>query len=89
MAVATSSLSTTLRGEASGHHPIEEGLLKLLEQLALAGKLISREVARVALTGGLGTTGDKNPTGDSQKNSTLSPTRSVSTHWPKPARSPP
>ncbi len=67
MAVATSSLSTTLRGEASGHHPIEEGLLKLLEQLALAGKLISCEVARVALTGGLGATGDKNPTGDSQK----------------------
>ena len=67
MAVATSSLSTRLCGEASGHHPIEEGLLELLEQLALAGELISREVARAALTGGLGTTRDKNPSGDSQK----------------------
>ena len=67
MAIAVhTTLSTRLR-EASGPDPIEEGLLAVLEQLASAGKRISREVSRAALSGALGAAGSENPTGDSQK----------------------
>lgn len=79
MKVAINSTFAARLREASGRDPIEQGLLAILEQLAAAGKRISREVARAALTGDLGTSGSQNPTGDSQKNSTSLPTRSVST----------
>ncbi len=67
MRLATNSTLAARLRETSAGEPIEEGLLAVLDQLAVAGKRISREVARAALTGGLGTSGNKNPTGDSQK----------------------
>lgn len=39
----------------------------LLEQVAFAGKLLAREVNRAALAGQLGTAGEQNATGDTQK----------------------
>ena len=67
MQLATNSTLAARLRETSDGEPIEAGLLAVLDQLAVAGKRISREVARAALTGGLGTSGNENPTGDSQK----------------------
>jgi len=39
----------------------------LLEQVAFAAKVLSREMRRAALVGTLGLVGEKNPTGDGQK----------------------
>src|SRR6266849_1229917 len=50
-----------LHAEAAGELSI------LLEQVAFAGKILSREMRRAALVGQLGLIGDKNATGDAQK----------------------
>jgi fructose-1,6-bisphosphatase I len=50
-----------LHAEAAGELSI------LLEQVAFAAKILSREMRRAALVGLLGLIGDKNATGDSQK----------------------
>ena len=50
-------------------HPHAVGELSmLLEQVAFAAKVLSREMRRAALVGTLGLVGEKNPTGDAQKN---------------------
>lgn len=49
-------------------HPEAAGELSiLLEQVAFAAKILSREMRRAALVGQLGLIGDKNATGDAQK----------------------
>ena len=47
-------------------HAVGE-LSMLLEQVAFAAKVLSREMRRAALVGTLGLVGEKNPTGDAQK----------------------
>ena len=59
----------------SRHFALEEGrgalldpsLPVLLQQMALAAKLLARELRRAALVGELGLVGEVNPTGDAQK----------------------
>ena len=63
-------------GKTLNRHLIEEGgwrqdgagdLLALLEPMALAGKILAREIDQAALAGKLGLAGDANATGDMQK----------------------
>ena len=63
-------------GTTLGRHLMEEGswrkdgaddLRALLEPVALAGKILAREVDQAALAGKLGLAGDQNATGDMQK----------------------
>lgn len=54
--------------EEQQKHPGAVGELSvLLEQLAFAAKILSREMRRAALVGQLGLVGEKNATGDAQK----------------------
>jgi fructose-1,6-bisphosphatase I len=53
-------LAHHLRQERALHPPLTDDLAALLVELALAGKIIGREVERAALTGRLGYTGETN-----------------------------
>jgi len=56
-----------LRQERALHPALTDDLLALLAEIALAGKIIAREVARAALTGRLGYTGETNVQGEAVK----------------------
>ncbi|HEV8672728.1 MAG TPA: class 1 fructose-bisphosphatase [Methylomirabilota bacterium] len=60
-------LSHHLRQQRVDHAPLTEELAALLAELALAGKIIAREVGRAALTGRLGETGEINVQGERVK----------------------
>jgi fructose-1,6-bisphosphatase I len=66
-----SSIGTSLSQhilEQEQRHPEFGGQLSmLLNQMAFAAKILSREISRAALVGKLGLVGEKNPTGDAQK----------------------
>ncbi len=54
--------------DQENRHPEMRGELSaLLAQIGLVAKVLAREMRRAALVGKLGLTGDRNPTGDSQK----------------------
>ena len=53
--------------EAKAHQDMTAELSNLLMQMGYVGKILSREIARAPLVGGLGLVGQKNPTGDAQK----------------------
>jgi fructose-1,6-bisphosphatase I len=57
-------LSHHLRQERAAHPRLSEDLTVLLTEIGLAGKLIGREVARAALTGRVGYTGQTNVQGE-------------------------
>ncbi len=63
-------------GKTLSRHIIQEGgwrndgagdLLSLMDPIALAGKILAREIDQAALAGTLGLAGDENATGDMQK----------------------
>ncbi len=56
-------LARIRRGESAG----EPGLADLVLQMAFASKAVAREIRRAALVGRLGLTGERNPSGDAQK----------------------
>jgi fructose-1,6-bisphosphatase I len=60
-------LSHHLRQERALHPALTEELAALLVEIGLAGKIIAREVARAALTGRLGYTGETNVQGEQVK----------------------
>jgi fructose-1,6-bisphosphatase I len=60
-------LSHHLRQERAAHPGISEELVALLMEIALAGKIISREVRRAVLTGRIGYTGETNVQGEQVK----------------------
>ncbi|MBI3454937.1 MAG: class 1 fructose-bisphosphatase [Candidatus Rokubacteria bacterium] len=66
-AVSMPILSHHLRRERAAHPALTEELAALLVELALAGKIIAREVGRAALTGRLGETGETNVQGERVK----------------------
>jgi fructose-1,6-bisphosphatase I len=60
-------LSHHLRQERAAHPDFGEPLAALLTEIALAGKVISREVTRAGLTGRTGYTGETNVQGEAVK----------------------
>ncbi|MGH7320111.1 MAG: class 1 fructose-bisphosphatase [Candidatus Rokuibacteriota bacterium] len=60
-------LSQHLRRQREAHPALTEELADLLVEIGLAGKIIARDVARAALTGRLGYTGDTNVQGEQVK----------------------
>lgn len=60
-------LSHHLRQEGEAHSALTAELAALLAEIALAGKIIAREVGRAALTGRLGETGETNVQGERVK----------------------
>ena len=64
---AGTTLSRHLMEEAGWRKDGGEDLLPLLEPVALAGKVLAREIDQAALGGKLGLAGDANATGDMQK----------------------
>ena len=66
MATAT-TLSRHIMQEGGWRNDGAGDLLSLLEPIALAGKILAREVDQAALAGTLGLAGDQNATGDMQK----------------------
>ena len=64
---AGTTLNRHLGEEGSWRKDGGGDLLALLEPIALAGKILAREVDQAALAGKLGLAGDQNATGDMQK----------------------
>lgn len=67
MASLGTSLSLHILQQEQQHPEFAGQLSMLLNQMAFAAKILSREISRAALVGKLGLVGEKNPTGDSQK----------------------
>jgi fructose-1,6-bisphosphatase I len=67
MSVRAKTLDRHIREEEREHPGATGELSILLEQLAYAAKILSREMRRAALVGQLGLVGDTNATGDAQK----------------------
>ena len=64
---AGKTLRRHIIGEGGWHNDGAGDLLSLLEPIALAGKILAREIDQAALAGTLGLAGDQNATGDMQK----------------------
>ena len=64
---AGKTLSRHIIGERGWRNDGGGELLPLLEPIALAGKILAREIDQAALAGTLGLAGDQNATGDMQK----------------------
>lgn len=67
MSTRAKTLARHIREEERGHSGATGELSILLEQLAYAAKILSREMRRAALVGQLGLVGETNATGDAQK----------------------
>jgi fructose-1,6-bisphosphatase I len=67
MSTRAKTLARHIREEERKHSGATGELSILLEQVAFASKILSREMRRAALVGQLGLIGDKNATGDAQK----------------------
>lgn len=67
MASIGTTLSRYIIEEEHKHTGTTGEFSRLLEQIAFAGKILAREIARAALVGKLGLAGEENPTGDVQK----------------------
>ena len=61
---APPTLAEHLRAEAAGSSPLPPNLVTVLQALAGAGATLAREIARAALSGLLGETGEVNAAGD-------------------------